>query len=375
MEFDFTSEHKMIKKMAKDLARNEILPVVDEIEEKDTIPKRVIEKLAEAGLLGMEVSAQFGGSDVGILGFVMACEEISYVNAGCGSFMGVENSVGKVIEMFGTQAQKEKYIPMICVGGGIASFAFTEPNTGSDPKAILTKARADGDFYVINGQKRFITNSDADGPIILLAKTEDGRVTAFLFDKNIPGYQPQKPWEKMGRKGPHVCDIEISDLRISKDCVLGKVGRGFEILIEFVTHSKLGLCITSVALGQASLDESIKYAKERLHRQRPIAEMQSIQHLLAEMASRVEAGRWLTYRTAYLADQKDPNIVKESALTKLFVVQMGVDVVRMGMQVHGPYGFMKEFKIERLYRDAKGHEVIEGTNEIQRSIIGSFLIR
>jgi alkylation response protein AidB-like acyl-CoA dehydrogenase len=238
----------------------------------------------------------------------------------------------------------------------------------------VTKAKRAGDHYVINGYKRFITNSDADGPIILLAKTEDDRLTAFLFEKNITGYSALKPWEKMGRRGPHVCDIEINELEIPQQSVLGDEGEGFEVLLRFVTYSKLGLCISSVGIAQAALDESIKYAKERLYRETPIAEMQAIQWLLAEMAAKVEAGRWLTYRTAYLADKGNQNIIRESALTKLFASQMAVDVVRMGLQVHGPYGFMKEFKIERFYRDAKGFEVIEGTNEIQRSIVGTFLV-
>jgi alkylation response protein AidB-like acyl-CoA dehydrogenase len=374
MEFELNEEQKMIKKMARDLAEKEILPIVNEIEEKDTIPPTLIQKLAHAGALGMEVSTRYGGSESGVLGFIIACEEISYINAGCGSFIGVENSAAKIIEIFGSEGQKEKYIPMICQGQGIASFAFTEPNTGSDPKAIVTKAKRAGDHYVINGYKRFITNSDADGPIILLAKTEDDRLTAFLFEKNITGYSALKPWEKMGRRGPHVCDIEINELEIPQQSVLGDEGEGFEVLLRFVTYSKLGLCISSVGIAQAALDESIKYAKERLYRETPIAEMQAIQWLLAEMAAKVEAGRWLTYRTAYLADKGNQNIIRESALTKLFASQMAVDVVRMGLQVHGPYGFMKEFKIERFYRDAKGFEVIEGTNEIQRSIVGTFLV-
>ncbi|MFC1986803.1 acyl-CoA dehydrogenase family protein, partial [Chloroflexota bacterium] len=288
-----------------------------------------------------------------------------------------QNGAVRRIHLYGTDEQKQKYLALLARGEILACQAFTEPETGSDPKAIRTTAKLVGDEYVLNGEKRFITRASVAQIAVIYAKTEDGRVTAFLVETNTPGFSTGLVWDKMGWRGSDTRDVFLDDVRIPRGNLLGKLGQGYQILMEGTATGKLGWSATGIGLTQAALDESIKYAKERMYRDRPIAELLNIQGLLAEIAAKLEASRWLTYRGAWLKDQgADARQVSQAlALAKFFSSTNSVDAIRQAMQIHGAYGVMKDFKIERLYRDVKFAEVVEGNVEIQRVIIAHNLLR
>lgn len=374
MDFKLTPEQEMIKKAAKEFADREIEPIAAQVEREKNMPPDMLKKFAKARLLGMTIPREYGGVGSSFLNWVLATEQISYPASACGGLMAMNNTVPNMIARYGTEEQKEKYIRPLCQGEVIASLAFTEPATGADPRLITTTAELDGEYYRINGTKRFITDSPFDGPAILFAKTND-RISGFIVDKNSEGYTTSKPYELMGGGGWVTADIYLKDVRVPKGNLLGDLDNGFIILLQWAATSKLALCAGSVGLAQAALDESVRYAKERvLRNNRAIASTQSIQWMLAEMACKIEAARYLVYWAASLVDQ-GKDVMREAAIAKLFSSRAGVEVADMGLRIHGAYGFTTEYKIERIYRQAKGNEVIEGTSEVQRSIVAGFLVR
>ena len=373
MDFNLSSQQKTIQRIAKEFREKEIEPIAARIERENKMPADMIVKMAKTGLLGITAPKKYGGSAAGNLSYLLAQEEIGYAGSACFLLLHENNGVSATIERFGTEEQKEKYIRMLCTGQAIGTTAFTEPGTGSDPKAIATTATPDGDYYLLNGTKRFITSGNHNGPGIFYAKDETGRVSAFLVDKNMEGYSVSKPWDLMGLGGDEVVDVYLHNVRIPKGNLLGPKSDGMSILYWATgIGSRLTNAAVTVGMAQAALDESIKYAKERVVRGQPIAAMQSIQWLLAEMASKVEAARWFTYRCGFLADQ-GTFIRKEASMAKLFVGHTGVEVADMALQVHGAYGYTKDFKIERIYRAMKFIELVEGTTEMQRSIVAKAL--
>ena len=374
MDFNLTGQQKTIHRVAKEFREKEIEPIAAKIDRENKIPDDMVKKMARVGLLGVNAPKKYGGSQAGNLSFLLAQEEIGYACSSCFIIVHGNNSLCNAIEHFGTDEQKEKYIRPLCRGEAIGSTAFTEPATGSDPKAITTIAVPDGDYYILNGTKRFITSGNHSGPGIFYAKDETGGVSAFIVDKNTEGYSTSAPWGLMGLGGDDVVDVYLKDVRVPKSNLFGPKSDGMGILY-WVTGigSRLSNAIATVGMAQAALDESIKYAKERTVKGKHIASTQSIQFLLAEMAAKIEAARWMTYRCGFLADQ-GVFIRKEASMDKLFVGHVGVEVADMALQVHGAYGFTKDFKIERIYRAMKYLEIVEGTSEVQRSIIAKILI-
>jgi len=373
MDFRLTIEEKLIQKMARDFARTEIEPIAEKVERDKKVPRELANKMGSAGLLGMPLPRKYGGEEAGFLNWVLALEQMHYPASACSSFMNMAGMVGLGIAQFGTEEQKKKFLPPLCTGELIGSWAFTEPSTGSDPKSLTTRAELDGDYWVINGVKRFNTKGNIDGPAVVFANVDGLKTTAFIVDKHQEGYINSKPYELMGNLGTETMDTRFINVRVHRSRLLGEIGRGFDILLAAAASGRLGLSIKSVAVAQAALDEAVKYAKERTRRGVPIGSMQAIQWLLAEIAVRVEGARWMTYRTAAMKDQ-GLAILKESSMIKLFATRMAKEAADMSMQVHGSYGFIKGFKIERIYRDVKENELIEGSSEVQRSIIAGFLM-
>ncbi len=372
MDFNLTTEQKLIQKATRDFAEKEIAPVVLEMEKGAPLPDNVIEKMAKAKLLGMLAPRKYGGTDTGYLAYIMANEQFSYVITACSFVMVVCNSIAEAINRFGTEEQKEKYVRGICEGKLMGSLSFTEPSTGSDPKALATTAVLAGDHWVINGTKRFNTLGAYNGPALVFAREGDS-VHCIIVDKNCEGWSSSKPWDFMGYRGTPTVDSFLKDVRVPIGNLLLEKGKGFEILLKIISGARISSCARSLGLGQAALDESIKYAKQRTRRGSPIASMMSIQGMIAEMASRLEAARWLTYRTAFLRE-KGGDVLLESAMTKIFVTRTAKELADMGIQIHGAYGFTKDFKIERIYRAAKEGEIVEGSSEIQRTIVASMLL-
>ena len=373
MEFQLTIEQRLIQKVARDFAQTEIEPIAAQVDRDKKIPSDMARKMAKVRLLGMVIPEQYGGSGAGYLNWILALEQLNYPVSSCSVFANMTNMVGGAIAEFGTEEQKQRYLKLICDGELIASWVFTEPATGSDPLSLVTRAKLEGDCWVINGTKRFHTLGHLDGPAVIFANVEGRKTTAFIVEKNIEGYACSKPFELMGNHGLETVDTSLHNVRIPKSNLFGEVGKGFDIMLRVAAVGRLSLSIKSVAMAQAALDEAVKYAKQRTRRGVPIASMQAIQWMLAEMAVRVEAARWMTYRAAFLKEQGE-DISKESAMNKLFASRVAKEVADMSMQVHGSYGFTKDFKIERIYRDAKENELIEGSSEIQRSIIARYLV-
>jgi alkylation response protein AidB-like acyl-CoA dehydrogenase len=373
MDFDLTEEQIMIQRAAKEFTEREIEPIAAEVDRDGEIPPDMIKKLGKANLLGMICPKKYGGSEVGNLSCILACEQLGYAGSAIFWIAAMNNSTGETISHFGTEEMGKKYVRPICKGQVYASTAFTEAATGSDPRAISTTALPEGDYYIINGAKRFITNGAEPGPAVIYANDDGGRLSAFVVEKNSEGYTTSKPWELMGVRGQGSVDIYLDDVRVPKVNLIGNKGEGFDILLRWIACEKVQQSAGSVGLAQAALDEAVKYAKERIVRERPLASMQAIQWMLAEMTSRVEAARWLTYRAAFLQD-KGLNIQTDAAVVKLFAVPAATEVAGMSLRVHGAYGYTKEFKIERLYRAAKAAEVVATSIELQRTIIASALI-
>ncbi|MDD5093410.1 MAG: acyl-CoA dehydrogenase family protein [Dehalococcoidia bacterium] len=373
MDFRLTIEEKLIQKTAREFAQAEIEPIAAKVEREKKVPRDIVNKLGKAGFLGMPLPKEYGGGDSGYLNWILALEQMHYPVSACSSFMNMCGMVGLGIVTFGTAEQKEQFLRPMCTGEKIGSWAFTEPATGSDPKSLVTRAELDGDYWVINGIKRFNTEGNHDGPAVVFANVDGVMTTAFIVDKNQEGYVNSKPYELMGNLGTETMDTRFTNMRVHKSRLLGEIGKGFNILLVAAAVGRLGLSTKSVAMAQAALDEGVKYAKQRTRRGVPIGSMQAIQWLLAEAAVRVEGARWMTYRTASLKDQGS-DILKESSMVKLFATRMAKEAVDMSMQIHGSYGFIKDFKIERIYRAVKENELIEGSSEVQRSIIAGHLM-
>jgi butyryl-CoA dehydrogenase len=373
MNFELTKEQEAIRRMARQFAERKLAPVAAEIDREASIPPGIHSELQKLKLFGIPYDKKYGGSGEGYIELVLVLEEVAKASAGVSLMLAAHYLAPTSLSLHGTEEQKEQYLPKLCSGEGVGSFAFTEAATGSDPEAINTTAELSGDEYILNGSKRFITNAPLDGWAVIFAKTEAG-VSGFLISKNQQGYSTSKPWEMMGLRGGQVADIQLKDVRIPKTNLVGPEGKGYRMLTESIAYGKLNVSACLLGIGGAALDEAIKYAKEKTARGKPIGNFQTIQWLVADIETQVEAARWLTYRLACLASQSR-DIRHDSALTKLFASEMATEVASKALEVHGSYGYTKEFKVERLYRDAKFGEIVEGVSEIQRVIVAATLLR
>ncbi len=377
MDFSLSKDQLMIQKMAREFSVKYLEPAAEQIDREGTTPPDIMQGLAELDLMGLPFAEEYGGAGAGYDAYVLAMEQLGRVSSGPAIAISV-NCLGLgAIDKFGTAEQKSRFMPSACKGLEMASFAFTEPGTGSDPKQISTTAVKDGDGYVINGSKRFITNANYPGPMVLFANdSESGKATAFIVEKFCDGYSLSEPWHKIGYHGGPLLDVYFKNVRIPAESVLGKIGGGFAVLTYGISFGKVG--ISSVALGGilSALEESIKYAREKTHRGAPIAKFQAIQLRIADLAMKYEACRWLTYRLGCLAnDAKDPAaFAKEAALTKTFVCETFADAARIAVDVHGSYGLMNDYKVTRLYRDAIMGPQVEGVADMQKMIVAGALL-
>ncbi len=371
MDLKLTTDQKMIQTLAKDFREKEIEPIAVQLDKDGIIPPDMVKKMAKANLIEPTVSHKYGGAGVDHLSKILALEEMGKAGVGLQWLMGI---TGETLEKVGTPEQKQKYLPGLCRGEFLSSLSFTEASTGSDPKMIKTQVAPDGDGYVLNGTKAFCTNGAFDGPLITFANNPEGRLTALLIDKNCPGYTHSKPFELMGFGGWDVVELYFDNIRVPKSGIVTKYGEGFGLLVQHIASERIPWCAVLLGLAQAALDEAITYSKQRFRREIPIAKTESIQFILAEMAARVNAARWVVYRGASLMDE-DADMSVEGAKAKLLVSETALWVTEMGLQIHGCYGFIRDMKINRLYRSAKAGKVIIGSNEIERSIIAGPLVR
>jgi len=379
VEFGFSEQQQMFKEAARDFAESEISPLVQQMEESKRTARELIPKMRELGFYAIQYPTEYGGIGASYLEYVMVMEELSRVYCSIGGHISVNNLCAGTLNDFGTDEQKSRYLPELLTGEAVGSFAFTEPDTGSDPKALRTIARRDGDEWVINGEKIFITNSTLPGYLVLFCKDVemDERTTAILVPKDTPGYSTGKLVAKMGMHGMEVADVLLEEVRVPYNNTIGGEevrGKGFRILTTEIALGKLGISAQCVGMAQAALDASTKYAKEREQQGKPIARFQTIQWLIGEMSAEVAAARYLTYSTAW-ARSNGENILSSSARTRLFASQVAHRAASSAMQIHGAFSYTEEYGVERIFRDMKLAEIYEGVNEIQRVIAAAELLR
>ena len=374
MDFTLSGESKMMGKAARDFAEQEIEPIAAKIEEENTLPDDLLQRFAKARMLGMMIPKEYGGIGSSALNVILISEELAKTGSAAIYAMVLNNSVAETIYHWGSEDIRKRFIPPLCDGSSYAAMAFTEPGTGSDPTAITTIAIPDGDYFVLNGTKRFITNGHKKGYGVFYAKDETEKITAFMVDKGSPGYTWSKPYGLMGLGGQGLVDVFLKDVRVPKENILGKKGDGFHILLRWIAGEKVQQMAFMVGMAQECLNESLKFARERTARGRPMTAMQGFQWMLAEMHASIEACRWWTYRLASKQDEGS-DIQLDSAALKLFVVPTIQEVARKALQIHGSYGYCKDYKIERLYRTIAHAGITATSTEIQKTIVGSALAR
>jgi butyryl-CoA dehydrogenase len=379
MDFDLTKDQEMIRKMVREFAETEIEPIAADIDETSEFPAETVKKMGELGLMGMTVPKEYGGSGVDSLSYIIALEEISRVCASHGVIMSVNNSlVCDIINKFGTEEQKQKYLIPLASGKKLGAFSMTEPGAGTDVSVYQTTAVKDSDDYIINGTKVFVTNGNVADVVILFVMTDPEKKhrgqSAFIVPTGTPGFSIGTIEDKMGIRGSQQAELVFEDARIPADNLLGSEGMGFKISMIGLDGGRIGISAQALGIAQAALDESIKFSKEREQFGRPIAKFQAIQWMIANMATEIDAARLLVYRAAFTKSQ-GKRFSQEAAMAKLYASDVAVRVTRDAVQIHGGYGYTKDYTVERLYRDAKITEIYEGTSEVQKMVISGTLLR
>jgi len=378
MPFKLTDEQIMIQTMVRDFAREVLLPTAMERDQTKEFPAENLRKMGELGLMGMMVPPEYNGAGADTLSYVLALQEVAYACASTAVVMSVHNSiVCETINRFGTEEQKQAYLKPLAAGGVIGAFALTEPQAGSDPVSQVTGARRDGDHYIIHGTKRFITSGKNAGVIIVTAKTDKTKrhkgISAFIVENGAPGFTVGKTEQKMGLCASDTTDLVFEDCLISADNLLGQEGDGFKIAMTALDGGRIGIAAQSVGLAQAALDAAVSYAKEREQFGQPISKFQGLRWMLADMATELEAARQLTFSAAAKKDRGE-KYTMQASIAKLFASEMVNRVTAKALQIHGGYGYIKEYSVERFYRDARVFTIYEGTSEIQRVVIANHLL-
>jgi len=379
VDFNLTEEQEFIRQAARDFAESEIKPGAGERDLNAEFPVEIVKQMGELGFMGVAVPEQWGGAGAGYLSYALALEEISRADAGVGVIMSVNNSLAcDPILASGTEAQKEKYLKKLASGEQLGSYSLTEPGAGSDAGSLKTTAVKDGNEYVLNGSKAFTTNGDSCDLTVTYAKTDpeapSGKgISAFIIEKGTPGFNVGKHEDKLGIRCSDCVSYSFEDCRVPAENLLGEEGEGFKIALATLDIGRLGIAAQAVGIAQACLDESVAYSKEREQFGKPISYFQAIQWKLADMAMEIDAARLMLWRTAYLRDQGTRH-TKESSMTKLFASETAMRAGLQAVQVHGGYGYIKEYPVERFMRDAKITEIYEGTSEVQRLVIARNLL-
>lgn len=378
MSFALNKEQLMIQKMARDFARKELAPLAAERDEQHLFPADSLRKMGELGLLGMLVSEKYGGEDMGTVAYALALTEIAAACASTAVIMSVHNSIccGS-IERFGSEEQKQQFLVPMAAGQLIGAFALTEPEAGSDAQALSCSAVKEGDAYILNGTKRFITSGKNGGVVIVLARTQqsgsDG-ISAFLVTPDLPGFSVDKVENKMGQCASDTVDLVFNNCKVPAERLLGKEGEGFAIAMSGLDAGRIGIAALSLGVAQAALDEAIKYAKQRKQFGQAIAQFQGLQWIIADMAMDVEAARLMVLNAADMKERGE-NCTMAASMAKCFASEMVNRVTSQAIQIHGGYGYVKEYAVERFYRDARVLTIYEGTNQIQRHVIARELLK
>lgn len=379
LDYLLTEEQKMVKDLARKISEEKILPVRAELDEKGEFPWEIMKIFAESDLCGLYLPEKYGGFGGGVLEFCLATEEVSRICGGVGVTFAASGLGATPILLFGTEEQKQKYLPDVASGKNLAAFGLTEANAGSDAAGVETTAKKEGDHYVLNGTKQWITNGGEAETYVVIAMTNKAKgsrgASAFIVEKGTPGFTFGKKENKMGIRCSATRELVFQDCKIPKENLLGKEGMGFIVAMKTLDMTRPGIGAQAVGIAQGALDESLKYARERVQFGKSIASLQAVQHLLADMATQIEAARALVIATARMIDSGKKNFTKESSMSKLIASDVAMKVTTEAVQILGGYGYMKEYPVEKMMRDAKITQIYEGTNQIQRNQIALSLIK
>ena len=382
MDFHLSNEQLMLRKMYREFAENEVKPLAEEIDEEERFPMETVEKMAKLGMMGIYFPKEYGGAGGDVLSYAMCVEELAKVCGTTAVIVSAHTSLccAPIFEN-GTEEQKRKYLPDLLSGKKIGAFGLTEPNAGTDASGQQTTAVLEGDHYVLNGSKCFITNGNVADTFVIIAvtgKTTDKRgrpmkeISAFIVEKDFPGFSQGKHEKKMGIRGSSTCDLIFEDCIVPKENLLGKIGQGFKIAMMTLDGGRIGIAAQALGLGEGAVLEAIKYTKERVQFGRRISQFQNTQFQLADMHTRMQAAQYLVYAAA-CKKQLHEDYSMDASMAKLFAAEAASDVTRRAVQLFGGYGYTREYPVERMMRDAKITEIYEGTSEVQRMVISSRL--
>jgi len=379
VDFGFTEEQQQLRRSVRDFAEGEIAPHVMEWDEASHFPMEIVPKLAEMGLLGVIFPEEYGGAGLGYIEYAIAIEELSRVDGSVGLIVAAHNSLcSNHIFKFGNEAQKKKYLAPLAQGKKIGAWSLTEPEAGSDAGGTRTTAVRDGKHWVLNGAKTFTTNGHYAHVCVAMAVTDKSKnshgISAFILEKGTAGFKPGKKENKLGMRASDTSEVIFSDCRVPEENMLGAEGEGFIGSLKILDGGRISIAALALGMAQGALEAATKYAKQRKQFGQPISEFQAIQFKLADMATQVEAARLLVYQAAWLADSGNARFTRESSMAKLFASEVAVRVANECVQIHGGYGFIKDYPAEKYYRDVKLCTIGEGTSEIQRLVIARQLL-
>ena len=377
MDFRLTKEQLLVRKMVREFAENEVKPLAAEIDEEERFPMETVEKMAKLGMMGIYFPKEYGGAGGDVLSYAITVEELAKVCGTTAVIVSAHTSLccAPIFE-HGTEEQKRKYLPDLCSGRKLGAFGLTEPNAGTDASGQQTTAVLDGDHYVLNGSKCFITNGSVADTFVVFAMTDpkmgNRGISAFIVEKGFKGFSQGKHEKKMGIRGSSTCDLIFEDCIVPKENLLGKEGTGFKIAMQTLDGGRIGIAAQALGIGEGAVQEAIKYTGERVQFKRRISAFQNTQFQIADMHTRMQAAQFLVYNAA-LKKQAHERCSMEAAMAKLFAAEAASDVTRRAVQLFGGYGYTREYPVERMMRDAKITEIYEGTSEVQRMVIAANL--
>lgn len=375
----FTEEHEDIREMARDFAEKALAPAAADIDKNDAFPREIVDTMAEMGFLGLKIPEEYGGLGMDMRSYVSVMEEVAKKCATATIYISSANSLSTApVILSGTEEQKKKYLPEVAAGESVIAFGLTEPGAGSDAASLATKAVKDGNDYILNGRKCFITFAPVAKYTIVYAKTSPEKgakgITAFMVDMSLPGVSTGKPEEKMGQRGVPVSDVVLDDVRVSADCVLGEVDLGFINAMKTLSVGRVGVASMSLGIAQEALDLAVDYTKTRVQFGKPLASNQALRFMMADMETKLNAARMLTYNAAWMMDNKQ-DATKAASMAKYYASESAFDIVNKSLQLHGGYGYSKEYEIERLYRDIRVTSIYEGSSQVQQMVIAGNLLK
>lgn len=378
MEFGISKEVKMLQQLYKEFTENEVKPIAAEVDEEERFPEETVEKMVRYGMMGIPIPKEYGGAGGDNVSYAMLVEELSKACGTTGVVLSAHTSLCCApIYEFGTQEQKEKYLIPLANGEKLGAFGLTEPNAGTDAAGQQTRAVLEGEHYILNGSKIFITNASKADTFIILAMTDKSKgtrgISAFIVEKDYEGFSIGKKELKMGIRGSATCELIFENVKVPKENLLGKEGKGFGVAMKTLDGGRIGIAAQALGIAQGAIDETVKYVKERKQFGRSISKFQNTQFQLADMQTQTDAARLLVYRAAWCKDNKMP-YSNEAAMAKLFASETAMMVTTKAIQLHGGYGYTREYPVERMMRDAKITEIYEGTSEVQRMVIAANML-